>query len=264
MPVLDLEEALRQWLLAFSLSLPRLLIAFTILPLLSAQVLPGMTRNAVLASMALVVLPVIAAQAPSEPPSALVMIAIVIKETFIGIVIGYTAAILFWAVESIGFFIDNHRGATMASSLDPMTGDQTSPLGVLLTQVMTVLFFIGGGFLIFLGGLYESYRSWPVFSFYPEINLQATGFFLAQLDLLMYLTVFLAGPVITAMFLSEFGLALISRFAPQLNVFFLSMPIKSGVATFILTAYIAVLIYFFEAQFRQIGTLFPKLSALLQ
>ncbi|QIK37771.1 hypothetical protein GWK36_06985 [Caldichromatium japonicum] len=50
----------------------------------------------------------------------------------------------------------------------------------------------------------------------------------------MALTVLLAAPVIIAMFLSEFALAMISRFAPQMNVFVLAMPVKSGVGMLIL------------------------------
>ena len=51
----------------------------------------------------------------------------------------------------------------------------------------------------------------------------------------------MSSPVVIAMFLSEFGLGLVNRFAPQLNVYFLSMSLKSGVALFVLIPYIQVL-----------------------
>jgi len=44
----------------------------------------------------------------------------------------------------------------------------------------------------------------------------------------------LAGPAVIAMFLSEFGLALVGRFAPNLQVFFMAMPIKSAVGILVL------------------------------
>ncbi|MBK8508203.1 MAG: type III secretion system export apparatus subunit SctT [Candidatus Competibacteraceae bacterium] len=158
---------LRQWLLTYSVALPRLLLALTTLPLLRRQVLPGLTRNAVVLVLAVLVLPVAATGLPAGSPSPAWLLGILLKEAFIGLVIGYVTSVLFWAVEAIGFFIDNQRGATMASSLNPLTEEQTSPFGILLSQVMTVLFFSGGGFLVYLGGLYQSYRVWPVASFYP-------------------------------------------------------------------------------------------------
>ena len=60
-----------------------------------------------------------------------------------------------------------------------------------------------------------------------------TGFFFEAIKTAMLL----AAPMLIALFLSEFGLGLINRFAPQLNVFFLSMPIKSAVAVLILIFY---------------------------
>jgi type III secretion protein T len=52
----------------------------------------------------------------------------------------------------------------------------------------------------------------------------------------------LSAPAIIAMFLAELGLALVSRFAPQLQVFFLAMPIKSALALFVLVMYMGTLL----------------------
>jgi type III secretion protein T len=57
------------------------------------------------------------------------------------------------------------------------------------------------------------------------------------------------------MFLAEFGLALISRFAPQLNVFILSMPIKSAVAIAILMVYLPIVITYFSDYLRNMDNI---------
>jgi type III secretion protein T len=54
----------------------------------------------------------------------------------------------------------------------------------------------------------------------------------------------LASPVLLIMFLIEVGLALVSRFAPQLQVFFLAMPIKSAVGLLVLVVFAATLFDF--------------------
>jgi type III secretion protein T len=191
-------------------------------------------------------------------------VAIILKEAFIGLLIGYSAALIFWAVEAIGSFIDNQRGASIASTLDPLSGSDSSPTGTLLFQTFLTFFFVSGGFLIFLGGLYNSYQIWPVLSLLPEIKPGSAELFLHQLDRLMALAVILSAPAIIAMFLSEFGLALVSRFAPQLNVFFLAMPVKSGVALFVLILYLGLLFNYLEVGFAEIRAIFQNLEQILR
>lgn len=254
----------RQTLIALVFSLPRMLAAFTLLPIFSRQSLPGMTRNGVAVSLALLALPIVMVDAPQTAPSWVEGFSIIVKEIVIGLLIGFGAAIPFWVIESTGFFIDNQRGATMASSIDPMTGSQSSPLGVMLTQALGVIFLVGGGLLMFLGALYESYRLWPVFSFFPRMERDALPYLLGMLDQVMGLTVLLAAPVIIAMFMTEFAMGLISRFTPQMNVFSLAMPIKSGVGILILVLYVALLFNFLGAELLDITMHFTVLGRLLQ
>ena len=258
-----LEDA-KNALLLIGFCLPRLLAVLMILPVFSGQILTGITRAGIAVSLTLFIYPIVASGAPQiEELGAVVAGAILLKELVIGLLIGFSVAAIFWAIESVGFVIDNQRGASMASSMDPMTGTQTSPLGVLFTQAFIALFFVGGGFLALLGALYESYLFWPVFSYYPNLNLAGADHFLGVLDMVVMLTVLLAAPVALAMFLSEYGLGLISRFAPQLNVFFLAMPVKSAVGMLFLVFYLGVVLRFFGDEMRAIPVTFELLRGLL-
>ncbi|WP_142848229.1 type III secretion system export apparatus subunit SctT [Telmatospirillum sp. J64-1] len=232
---------IRVFILTFAFAMPRILGMFTVLPFFSQQALPGILRMGVAASLSLMVAPLVIPAASRPDLDGLLIAAIVLKEVLIGFLLGYLVAILFWGIEAIGFFIDNQRGATMSSSMNPFTGVDTSILGMLLNQAITVFFFTSGAFLLLLAGLYETYALWPVDSFWPRFHFGDSLFFLGQLDRLMYLGIIFASPVIIAMFLSELGLALISRFAPQLQVFFLAMPIKSAVGVLVLAIYVQFL-----------------------
>jgi type III secretion protein T len=247
--------ALKEMLLALALSMARIMAAFSVLPFMSTQLISGVIRNSIVLSFALVVYPVVAPTLPHEPMSLPFLAMILGKEIIIGVLLGFLAGIIFWVAESVGFFIDNQRGAAMASLMDPLYGSQTSPLGSMFLQMVTVLFFTCGGFLILLSGLFESFRLWPVFSFFPHFGKGFSLFFLEKADLLMQLTVILAAPIIIAVFAAEFGLGLINRFAPQLNVFFLSMPIKSGIASLLLVLYLSFLVYYFKGNFGEMKTL---------
>ena len=234
-------QDIQQLLLAYTLLLPRILSCFVVMPILSRQMLGGgLVRNGVACSLALFAFPIVAHTLP--PAIAGYELALLIgKEVLIGVLIGFIATVPFWAIEAAGFIIANQRGASMASTLNPMLGNQTSPTGLLLTQTLVTLFFSGGGFLMLLGALYQSYVTWPIASFFPQIGSLWVEFFYGQFTQLLRLCLLFAAPVLIAMFLAEFGLALISRFAPSLNVFILAMPIKSLIASALLVVYLTPL-----------------------
>jgi len=125
----------------------------------------------------------------------------------------------------------------VASSADPLTGSDAAPLGILFTQAFTVYYMTSGAFLLMLGVFYKTYKIWPVADFVPSFGAAGPLFYLDVFDRMMRLVVVLSAPLIVAMFLAEFALALVSRFAPQLQVFFLAMPIKSALSIFLLIFY---------------------------
>ncbi len=229
------------WLLSISLVVPRFIAAFSLLPFFSTQVVPGMLRNGIALSLCLPLVPLIVQDVAAAPLAGWGVLALVGKEVILGLLLGYPFAIMFWAAESIGSYIDNQRGAAMASSVDPLTGSDSTPLGTMLLQAFATYFVSSGALLILIGLLYKSYVIWPVTTFVPTFGAAGPAFYLSLLDSLMMLVVAISGPVIAAMFLAEFGLAMVSRFAPQMNVFFLAMPVKSGLAVLVLIFYMPLL-----------------------
>ncbi|MDV5053364.1 type III secretion system export apparatus subunit SctT [Vibrio sp. T13N] len=256
---------LHQALFLYSLTLPRLMACFIFLPILSKQMLGGtMVRNGVLCSLALFIFPMINQQSLPAETDGIWLIVILGKEVLIGLLIGFVAAIPFWAIEAAGFLVDNQRGAAMASMFNPTLGSQSTPTAVLLTQTLITLFFSGGGFVTFIYALFKSYTSWPIVDFFPTVSDAWVSFFYEQFEQLMWLGVLMSAPLVLAMFLAEFGLALISRFAPQLNVFFLAMPIKSAIASVLLIVYLGIMMDHFEVQFYGITRFAEQLNTIWQ
>ncbi len=264
MVIEDIIANIKDYLFIYTITMVRLTAAFASFPLLNKQLIGGaMIRNGLVGGMAIFLFPVISVQSPETSPGVMIMFAVIMKEVFIGVMIGFLANIPFWAIEAAGFFMDNQRGASMASSLNPMSGSESSPMGILFSQTFTTVFIISGVFLIMLKSIFLSYDVWPIFSFYPELKPNTTVFILNQFDQIITLAVWLAAPIIICMFITEFGIALISRSAPQLNVFILAMPIKSAVAVAILTLYIGIIMILgkksamnFPSILKQLGLFF--------
>ncbi|MFC4160041.1 type III secretion system export apparatus subunit SctT [Chitinimonas lacunae] len=233
---LDLAFA-KSFLTALGLTMPRMLAVFLLVPLFNRQLLPGMLRGAVAASLCLVLVPAMQGELSQHRFAGLDLLALILKEATIGFMLGFLIALPFWSLEAVGFIVDNQRGASIASSINPLTGHDSSPLGMLFNQAFMVFFLLSGGFVLMLSVLYQSYELWPVLGEWPTLRPSQAPALLGLLDRLVGLAMVLAGPVLVAMFLAEMGLALVSRFAPQLQVFFLAMPIKSALAMLMLAVY---------------------------
>jgi type III secretion protein T len=236
-------EALRDLVTTVAVTMARPTAVFLVTPFLGKGVLTGLARNGVMLALCLPLIPALFAGRPEGLAEAglFLVLALVLKEMLIGLLIGLPFAVLSWGLEAAGFMIDNQRGSTMASSMNPTTGDQSSPVGILLAQVYTVWMFVSGGFLALLDLLYRSYAVWAPWSLVPRLDASLSAGLLGLLDSVMLLTLLLAGPALVAMFMSEMGLALISRFAPQLQVFFLAMPLKSAVGILVLVLSLGVI-----------------------
>lgn len=247
------------FIIALALCTPRLLTAILIAPFFNGEIINGITRHCILIVFALIVFPTMLPFVRTYELSVVFVFAIMIKEAAIGALLGYLAGLFFHTIAAVGHIMDHQRGAAFASLMDPATGAQTTPLGSLFTQMTITLFFTSGGFLLFLSGMYESFRVWPIDSYWPSFDPEFALFFLEKLDELMTLALLLVSPVLIALFLSELGLGLINRFAPQLNVFFLAMPIKSAVAMALMIFYLQYLLKFIKDGFIQRSDLFGML-----
>lgn len=235
-------DPIRQFLVVFAVTVVRLTAACSVVPFMGDQVVSGQVRNSLIFSWGIIVYPIVAPTVVGGLGSPLEIAAILGKEVFLGIMMGFLASKAFWIAMSVGFFIDNQRGSSMAQVFDPTSGEQTSPIGQFLQQTMLTLFFISGGMLVFLGIMFESYAVWPVTSFFPTLGGDFPGFVLEIGDDLMRTVIVLAAPIIILCFLTDFGLGLVNRFAPQLNVFFLAMPVKCLVAMLVLVLYMPLLL----------------------
>ena len=224
--------------LAAAIAMARIGGAFAICPALSDSMIPGVARRAFVLGISLLALPPIMAGMPPGEPDHFMFALVAAKEAFLGFVIGFFAAVPFWVAESVGNFIDNQRGATMGEVFSPLNGAQVSTLGIFFTQIASTLFFVSGAVLVFLAALYTSYGIWPVFTPGLSMSSEAPVVILGSADEMLRMTIIISAPVIMVMFLATLGLGLVNRTAPQLNVFFLSMPVKSALGIAFLIIYL--------------------------
>lgn len=257
--ILSVINEYKPYLLALLLSLARPYAFLSASQVLAPSAVPRMARNAAIITIVVPIVPVNIAYAQIIEPSLWIYVVLFAKEYALGFLMGYGIAWLFWAVQSAGAFIDNQRGAAIASSIDPLQGHETSPLGNLFSQAFVTYFFSAGGFLLVLKLLYTSFSAWPVMRGLPLLSPELPALALKIMDSGMRLMFVLAAPAIAIMFLAEFSLAIVSRFAPQLQVFILAMPIKSALALMILIFYFSTM---FEVAYKNSSFFEPYVQQL--
>ena len=168
----------------------------------------------------------------------IMLLLIIGKEVLLGVFMGWLVSLFFYIALSAGTIVDNQRGASMAQTADLLSGAEASPLGSLLFMAAVTLFFVSGSFTRFMELFYTSFLYWPPSSLLPDLGTQETAIFAAaNVTWMMKQTMLIAAPFMVVALVCDVSLGLINRFAPQLNVFILSMPIKSGVCSLLVIFY---------------------------
>jgi type III secretion protein T len=227
-------ESFGQLVVAFSLVLPRIAASFILLPHFTSDTLPAMVRNVFFVSLALAVIPLVLAEPPPATLSGVALLPIIVKEVFIGVVIGFGFGIVFTALAGAGEVIDAKVGTTIGQLTDPLTGAPTTLIGAYLGRYAAYLFAAFGGLHLFVDLLLSSFTIWPPLAPLPDLKAVGQLFFIRRFDDLMRLVLLLAAPALCVLTLLEVGLGFVNRYAPQLNVFTLSLSLKLWLAIFIL------------------------------
>lgn len=216
------------------LGVARLAPIFFMLPFLNSGVLTGAPRQAVIVVVALGFWTYIGVPLPAL--DGLAFFGLVLREAGIGVLLGCLLCWPFWVLHAMGNLIDNQRGAMLSSTVDPANGVDTSELANFLQLFAAVVYLEGGGMLLMLETVGHSYRiCTPATG--CEVHLPAV---LSLLDVLVSKTLVISAPVVATLLVSEALLGLLSRYAPQMNAFSVSLTVKSLVAIVVLMLYFGV------------------------
>lgn len=241
-PLWGSYERLAEAALLLGLSTTRVAVAFLLVPLFTAELVPATVRNALFVALGLLGLLV---QPPALPVAALggwQWAVLFGKEAFIGGVLGLLFAGMMWAFEAAGQIVDTKVGSSMAQVLDPLSGHQTSLTGAFLARLAAWVFMSAGGFMLMAGALMESYGQWPVTAAWPGLQPGAVSVFENELGRIMRLALLVSAPALVLLYLVDGMLGLINRFAQQLNVFSLSLSLKAVVAHAVLWMQVGLLV----------------------
>lgn len=152
----------------------------------------------------------------------------IIREILVGIFLGFIAYLFFTVVQIAGSFVDIQIGFGIANVFDPLTGASSPILGNLKYMIAMLLFLSLNGHHLLLKAIMESYEWIPLSNelFTKIYNGQITEFVIKSFSTVFALSFQMAAPLIAALFLTDVGLGLLARVAPQFNILVIGAPLK--------------------------------------
>jgi flagellar biosynthetic protein FliR len=251
------------WIAALMFPLARLLGLFSSAPVFSNRGVSVRVRLAIGMGVAIAVLPVLPPM-PQVPPGGGLGLAIFAQQIFIGIAIGFMMRIVFAAVDMAGALIGMQMGLSFAIFFDPDAGGQTAVLSDFLNLLATLLFLAVNGHLLMIDILVRSFEWLPVTA--APVNAAGWGF-IARTGLTVFAAgLLLAMPIVAILLVANIALGVLTRAAPQLNLFAVGFPITLTAGfigvLLIMNNFAPVLQSLFERGFDSIGVLLDAIAPL--
>lgn len=222
----------------FLLVATRLLAALATSPVLGARVVPGPARIWLGLFLALVLVPVVAA----NPVSAAAQLSwsSIAGEAVVGALAGFAATLVYTAVQFGAGLLDVQAGFSLASVYDPTFGAAGSTLERFYGAFAALIFFQLNAHYLLLAALQQLFQVVPLGGFSPALLhpdvLAAIGGAMLRIALQLVL------PVAGALLLADIALAILARVAPQFNVFAIGLQVKVALALVGLLATLPLLV----------------------
>jgi flagellar biosynthetic protein FliR len=204
---------------------------FSIAPLFGSRTVPVRIRVAAALVMSVALAPTL-----PPPPDIDVLSAAgaidVAAQLAIGLSMGFMLQLSFASLQMAGELVATTMGLSMAQVTDPVNGAQVPVLGQLFFMVGMLLFLSMNGHLALIGMLFESFKVMPV----GASGLIGADFWVmaAHASSVFVAAVKVALPAVTALLAANVILGVITRAAPQLNLFAFGLPITTALGLVLL------------------------------
>jgi flagellar biosynthetic protein FliR len=200
------------WMLVFL----RLSAFLLILPFFSMAGFPVTMRLALGALGALLIAPVLPAFALNKL-DFMSLLGVMIQEVSIGLLLGFVARMIFYAVDLAGSIISNEMGLNLASIFDPMNQQSSQIAGTVLVFLATVVMLTLNLHHWMLLGFEKSYMVLPPGSAHLSDTLFETV--VEYTSHVFMIALQLSAPIIAASFVITLIFSMLSRAVPEMNVF---------------------------------------------
>lgn len=242
----------------FFLVLTRVMAVIIHIPNLGGQTIPNQIRIALGVVLAALLVPWTPLGVEVESIALLPFAAAILKEIIIGSLIGYAAILTFGAISIAGETMGIGSGFGSDRIFNPAIEQSVTPIGQFFVVISMLYFMAVNGHHIALFALQKSFTLIPVNTPLPAFSVETLLKTTAQF---IVVGIQIAFPIFAALLLADITLGLLSRVAPQVQVYFLGLPLKIGLSLFALGLSLSIFFPHLRDLFSNLGARMLSLVA---
>jgi flagellar biosynthetic protein FliR len=212
----------------FLLMFTRVISIMLLLPIFGSAAVPPQVRVGLSLLLTVVLfssMPAAHAVLGPEHPSIGMLVFLIVKECLIGLIIGYTTLFLFAAVHFAARLVDTEMGFGLVEIIDPMSEEQVTVMGQLWIIVFSIILLLINGHYFFMLAVQKSFELIPVSGIDFQPGTLMSHFFV-MVGNIFILALKMAGPIYVTLLLTLMALGVVARTVPQINIFFVGLPLK--------------------------------------
>ncbi|ESR26790.1 flagellar biosynthetic protein FliR [Lutibaculum baratangense] len=214
-----------------------------LMPVLGETTIPVRVRLVFALVLTLVFYPVIGGLMPAVPTTLGQLLALLFGELVIGFFIGLLVRLVMSALQVAGSVIAMQTGLGFAQSFDASQGQQSAVFSSFLSVLAIALIFVTNLHHLFLAAIFDSYTLFPPGTIPPvEDGLRLGVRIVAES---FALGVQISAPFLAFGLIFYFGLGILARLMPQVQVFFVAAPANIMIGFVMFAALLGVMMLWF-------------------
>ena len=210
---------------AFLLIFMRFGLALMIMPGIGDSFVSPQVRLLFALSMSFVLTPVLALHLPAMPANTGVLLGMLVSEAFVGLFIGTVMRILVSALDTAGTIVSIQAGYSNASLFNPTTETQGAIISAVYSSLGVTLMLVTDMHHQMLASVVDSYNLFPATGAFPDMG-SISEVISKTVTVAFKIGVEIAVPFLVVGTLVQIGFGLLGRLMPQVQVFFLAMPVQ--------------------------------------
>lgn len=245
-----LSDILMTNLFGFLMIFTRTGTAMMIMPTIGESFIPAQIRLLFALSLSFIMTPILIHHLPPMPSNSVAMFLLLISEMLVGVFIGTIMRVLLNALDTAGMAIASQSGFANAQVFNPVIGGQGSLPGTLLILLAVVLIFATNMHHLLLSAVFNSYEIFPADGQFLDVGSMAE--LLSKIvNLAFNLGVRIALPFFVLGLILYLGFGLLGRLMPQLQVFFLALPLQILLSLLMMSLTLSAIMLFWLSNYEE-------------
>lgn len=238
------DAQVNAWIAAFFWPFFRILALVATSPFFGARGIPASAKIGFAFALTVVIAPLLDPMPAVQPASAFGLY-IMAQQLMIGFAMGLAIRIIFSAMEMAGHIMGLQMGLGFATFFDPQNSAQIPVMGQFMGIVAMLLFLAVNGHLLVISALVESFQVMPI-SIHP-LSSEGWKTLVFWGGEIFRAGVWISLPVVAVLMMVNVALAILTRAAPQLNIFAVGFPLTLAVGFVVISLLMNYLLPIFSS-----------------